>query len=154
MEKRERVGGDWPWDSEFRNTGLERSEKLAKDLEWFKDQGQDLPEPTNLGVAYADHLKELSGKDSRAIVCHFYNIHFGLTAGGRMMGKKVSEKVLNNKELDFYKWDGDVSELLQNVKDKLNKAAESWTRSKNNCLGEAEKSFKYYGDIIGLILSR
>lgn len=37
---------------------------------------------------------------------------------------QVAEKILNNKELEFYKWDGDLSQLLHNVRDKLNKVAE------------------------------
>lgn len=37
---------------------------------------------------------------------------------------QVAEKILNNKELEFYKWDGDLSQLLQNVREKLNKVAE------------------------------
>ena len=94
----------------------------------------------------------------------------------------MAEKILNRKELEFYKWDGDLSELLQNVRDKLNKVAEvcrlsctfscsllygngnlfvrvaflsqSWTREeKNHCLEETEKSFKYSGEILRLILS-
>lgn len=31
--------------AEFRNTGLERSERLAKDLEWFLQQGHAIPDP-------------------------------------------------------------------------------------------------------------
>ncbi|PON39326.1 heme oxygenase-like [Parasponia andersonii] len=140
--------------AEFRNTGLERSESLAKDLEWFKEQGYVIPEPSTPGVTYAEYLKELSEKDPQAFVCHFYNIYFAHTAGGRMIGRKVAEKILNKKELEFYKWDGDLSQLLQNVRDKLNKVAESWTREeKNHCLEETEKSFKYSGDILRLILS-
>ncbi|KAL6560929.1 Heme oxygenase 1 [Orobanche hederae] len=57
-------------------------------------------------------------------------------------------------ELEFYKWDSDLSQLLQNVRDKLNRVVESWTREeKDHCLEEAEKSFKFTGDILGLILS-
>lgn len=76
-------------DSEFRNTGLERSEKLAKDLEWFKEQGHAIPEPSAPGLTYAEYLKELSEKDPQAFLCHFYNIYFAHSAGGRMIGKKV-----------------------------------------------------------------
>nr|DAD44913.1 TPA_asm: hypothetical protein HUJ06_003143 [Nelumbo nucifera] len=105
----------YPSYAEFRNTGLERSEKLTKDLEWFKGQGHIIPEPSSPGV---------------------------------------TEKILNNKELEFYKWDGELSVLLQNVRDKLNKVAESWSREeKNHCLEETEKSFKYSGEILRLILS-
>ncbi|XP_039044340.1 heme oxygenase 1, chloroplastic-like [Hibiscus syriacus] len=141
-------------DAEFRNTGLERSEKLAMDLQWFKEQGYAIPEPSSPGVTYSEYLKELSEKDPQAFICHFYNIYFAHSAGGRMIGKKVAEKILDNKELEFYKWDGDLSQLLQNVRDKLNKVAGSWTREeKNHCLEETEKSFKYSGEILRLILS-
>ncbi|CAA3024212.1 heme oxygenase 1, chloroplastic-like [Olea europaea subsp. europaea] len=144
----------FPEYAEFRNTGLERSESLAKDLEWFKAQGYAIPDPSSPGVSYAQYLEELSEKDPQAFICHFYNIYFAHSAGGRMIGKKVTEKILNNKELEFYKWDGDLSQLLQNVREKLNLVAENWTREeKNHCLEETEKSFKFSGDILRLILS-
>lgn len=76
-------------DAEFRNTGLERSEKLAKDLQWFREQGHAIPEPSSPGVSYARYLEELSEKDPPAFICHFYNIYFAHSAGGRMIGKKV-----------------------------------------------------------------
>lgn len=143
----------FPFYAEFRNTGLERSEKLAKDLEWFKEQGYTIPEPSSPGVTYSQILQELSEKDPQAFICHFYNIYFAHSAGGRMIGRKVAEQLLEKKELEFYKWDGDLSQLLQNVRDKLNKVAESWTREeKNHCLEETEKSFKHSGEILRLIL--
>ncbi|XP_061337401.1 heme oxygenase 1, chloroplastic-like [Gastrolobium bilobum] len=144
----------YPSYAEFRNTGLERCASLAKDLEWFKEQGHTIPEPSSPGLTYAQYLTELSHKDPQAFICHFYNIYFAHTAGGRMIGKKVAEKLLNSKGLEFYKWDGDLSQLLQNVRDKLNKVAQEWTREeKNHCLEETEKSFKFSGEILRLILS-
>lgn len=77
-------------DAEFRNTGLERSESLAKDLEWFRQQGYAIPEPSTPGVSYARYLEELAEKDPQAFICHFYNTYFAHTAGGRMIGRKVS----------------------------------------------------------------
>ncbi|XP_058074464.1 heme oxygenase 1, chloroplastic-like [Magnolia sinica] len=143
-----------PWYAEFRNTGLERSEKLAKDLGWFKEQGHAIPEPSSPGTSYARYLEDLSEKDPPAFICHFYNVYFAHTAGGRMIGKKVAEKILDKKELEFYEWDGDLSQLLQNVREKLNKVAESWSREeKDHCLEETEKSFKYSGQILRQIFS-
>uniref|UniRef100_A0A803LHA9 heme oxygenase (biliverdin-producing) n=2 Tax=Chenopodium quinoa TaxID=63459 RepID=A0A803LHA9_CHEQI len=140
--------------AEFKNTGLERSQCLAKDLEWFKEQGYSIPEPSEPGVTYANYLEELAKKDPQAFICHFYNVYFAHSAGGRMIGRKVSEKILNKKDLEFYKWDGDLSQLLQNVRVKLNKVAESWTREeKNHCLEETEKSFMYSGQILRLIFT-
>ncbi|CAI9780419.1 unnamed protein product [Fraxinus pennsylvanica] len=144
----------FPEYAEFKNTGLERSKGLAKDLEWFKLQGYAIPQPSSLGVSYAQYLEELSRKDPQALICHFYTRYFGHAAGGRLMGTKVAQKILNNKELEFYKWDGDLSQLLQNVREKLNRVAETWTKEeKNHCLEETEKSFKFSGDIMRLILS-
>ena len=37
---------------------------------------------------------------------------------------QVAEMILNKKELEFYKWNGDLSQLLQGVRDKLNRVAE------------------------------
>ncbi|KAG6503231.1 hypothetical protein ZIOFF_035542 [Zingiber officinale] len=85
----------YPWYAEFRSTGLERSEKLAKDLKWFKDQGHTIPEPSSPGVSYSQYLDELSQKDPQAFICHFYNIYFAHSAGGRMIGKKVLNFSLN-----------------------------------------------------------
>ncbi|MCD7468352.1 Heme oxygenase 1 [Datura stramonium] len=144
----------FPEYAEFRNTGLERSEGLAKDLEWFRQQGHAIPEPSTPGLSYARYLEELSEKDPQSFICHFYNTYFAHSAGGRMIGRKVAEKILDKKELEFYKWDGELSQLLQNVREKLNKVAENWTREeKNHCLEETEKSFKFSGDILRLILS-
>jgi heme oxygenase (biliverdin-producing, ferredoxin) len=77
-------------DAAFRNTGLERSEALKKDLEWFMEQGHTIPEPSSPGISYARYLEELSEKDPQAFICHFYNVYFAHSAGGRMIGKKVS----------------------------------------------------------------
>ncbi|XP_006656215.2 heme oxygenase 1, chloroplastic [Oryza brachyantha] len=138
-----------PWYAEFKNTGLERSEQLKKDLEWFKEQGHTIPEPSAPGTTYASYLEVLAEKDPQAFICHFYNVYFAHTAGGRMIGKKVSEKILNKKELEFYKWEGNLSQLLQNVRNKLNQVASSWTREeKDHCLDETEKSFLYSGDLL------
>lgn len=77
-------------DAEFKNTGLERSANLDKDLEWFKEQGYTIPEPSSPGLTYAQYLTDLSQNDPQAFICHFYNIYFAHSAGGRMIGKKVT----------------------------------------------------------------
>ncbi|XP_047073634.1 heme oxygenase 1, chloroplastic-like [Lolium rigidum] len=136
-----------PWYADFRNTGLERSEALKKDLKWFSEQGHTIPEPSAPGITYASYLEELSEKDTQAFICHFYNVYFAQSAGGRMIGTKIAEKILNKKELEFYKWEGTLSQLLQDVRTKLNQVASSWSREeKNHCLAETEKSFTYSMD--------
>nr|BAF02519.1 heme oxygenase [Adiantum capillus-veneris] len=143
-----------PSYAEFRNTGLERAEALAKDIEWFKEQGHEIPEPGEPGLTYSALLKELAEKDPPAFICHFYNVYFAHSAGGRMIGRQVADKVLGGRELEFYKWDGDLKEILAAVKEKLNKVSENWTRDeKNRCLQETEKSFKFSGKLLRLIVS-
>ena len=51
--------------------------------------------------------------------------------------------LLDNAVLEFYKWDGEVKDMLANVRDNLNEVAESWTREqKDRCLEETAKSFQ------------
>ncbi|RZC43591.1 hypothetical protein C5167_036536 [Papaver somniferum] len=143
----------WPC-AQLRNTGLERSGALANDLEWFsQEMGMQIPSPTAFGISYACYLEEISMKNPKAIPCHFYDIYFGHAVGGRILGKKVAEKILENKELEFYKYNGELSEMLQNVREKLNIVAEGWSREdKDQCLEQTEISFKYSEDIMKLII--
>lgn len=68
---------------------------MAKDLEWFKEQGYMIPEPSEPGLTYARYLEELSENDAQAFICHFYNVYFAHSAGGQMIGKKVMIYNLN-----------------------------------------------------------
>ncbi|CAM8979761.1 unnamed protein product [Rhodiola kirilowii] len=144
----------FPAYAEFRNTGLERTSSLAKDLSWFEAQGNVIPKPSSPGVDYVKYLEEKAEKDPQGFICHFYNVYFAHSAGGRMIGRKVAQKLSIEKDLEFYKWDGELPKLLQSVKEKLNQVAEGWTREeKDRCLDETEKSFQYSGAILRLIIS-
>ena len=48
-------------------------------------------------------LRKLSKEDPPAFLCHFYNIYFAHTAGGRMIGTKVASMILESRQLNFYK---------------------------------------------------
>ncbi|XP_012071692.1 probable inactive heme oxygenase 2, chloroplastic [Jatropha curcas] len=138
----------------FRRTGLERSQGIAKDLEWFSQQDIAIPEPSAPGVSYAKYLNELAEKSAPLFLCHFYNIYFSHIAGGQVIARQVSEKILKGRELEFYRWDGDVQELLKGTRENLNMLGEHWSRDvKNKCLKEATKSFRYLGQIVRLIIS-
>lgn len=76
-------------DTYFRKTGLERSEALSRDLEWFSQQNIVVPEPSNPGIAYMNYLEELAEKSPPLFLCHFYNIYFAHIAGGQVIGKQV-----------------------------------------------------------------
>ncbi|KAK4490359.1 hypothetical protein RD792_001035, partial [Penstemon davidsonii] len=108
----------------FRKTGLERSECFSRDLEWFREQGHVIPEPSSPGVTYAQYLKELAEKSPPLFLCHFYNIYFSHIAGGQVIAKQVSKKLLEGRELEFYRWEGDAEDLLRGVRQNLNALGE------------------------------
>ncbi|KAG6749142.1 hypothetical protein POTOM_046185 [Populus tomentosa] len=140
-------------DAYFRKTGLERSEGLAKDLEWFSQRNIEIPEPSTPGTSYVKYLEELAEDNAPLFLSHFYNIYFSHIAGGQVISRKVSDKLLQGRELELYRWDGDAQELLKGVREKLNMLGEHWTRDeKNKCLKEAAKSFRYLGQIVRLII--
>lgn len=86
----------------FVNTGLERSAPLEKDI-CFMVEEYGLPRPA-VGKAGTEYAKVLRSIESiPELVCHFYNIYFAHTAGGIMIGKKMSALLLDKKTLEFYK---------------------------------------------------
>ncbi|KAF8029561.1 hypothetical protein BT93_E2087 [Corymbia citriodora subsp. variegata] len=134
----------------FTKTGLERSEGLSKDLEWFSQQNVAIPNPSNAGISYSKYLEELAEKSAPLFLSHFYNIYFSHIAGGQLI---VNQKILEGRHLEFCQWEGDVHESLKGVREKLNMLGEHWSRDeKNKCLREATKCFRYMGQIVRLII--
>ncbi|RZB58493.1 putative inactive heme oxygenase 2, chloroplastic [Glycine soja] len=118
------------------------------------EEGNVIPTPGSPGLTYVKYLEELVEISAPLFLSHFYNIYFSHIAAGQVIGKKVSEELLEGKELEFYKWEGDVPELLKDVHDKLNMLSEHWSRDdKNRCLKETTKAFRYMGQIVRLIVS-
>jgi heme oxygenase len=86
----------------FRNTGMERTIPLEKDIEFMvQEYVLKRPEPGRAGLEYAEKLRAI--KSTPEFVCHFYNHYFAHTAGGRMIGKKMSASLLDKRTLEFYK---------------------------------------------------
>lgn len=52
------------------------------------------------------HLLELAEKDTPAFLCHFYNTYFAHSAGGKMIGTKLSAVLLDRHKLQFYQYEG------------------------------------------------
>mmetsp|Transcript_42189 Transcript_42189/g.70410 ORF Transcript_42189/g.70410 Transcript_42189/m.70410 type:complete len:294 (-) Transcript_42189:312-1193(-) len=141
----------------FQNTGLERVDALSKDIAWFKSK-YDLDPPVlkedGSGTAYATLLTDLSVSNPPAFICHFYNVYFAHTAGGRMIGRKMSEMLLDSEELAFYQYESDLKELMEKVKENLNTVAEGWTtEEKEFCLKETAASFQYSGKVMRAIFT-
>lgn len=76
-------------DTYFRKTGLERSEGLAMDLEWFSQRNIEIPEPSTPGTSYVKYLEELAEDNAPLFLSHFYNIYFSHIAGGQVISRKV-----------------------------------------------------------------
>ena len=90
----------------FRSTGLERVAALDADIAWFDQEYGLTPGPVapdGPGGAYAALLTQLAKDDPPAFICHFYNVYFAHTAGGRMIGVKLADMLLDRRELAFYK---------------------------------------------------
>ncbi|KAI3821131.1 hypothetical protein L1987_08688 [Smallanthus sonchifolius] len=139
----------------FRNTGLERFESFSKDIEWLSQQNITIPEPLFTSKKYVKYLEDLAAESPPLFFCHLYNIYFSHIAGGQVIARKVSEKLLEGRELEICKWPGDPEELLKGMRDKLNALAQHWSRDeKNKCLKETSKCFMYMGTIIRLIIMR
>lgn len=138
-----------PLFAPFRNTGLERVAALELDIQWFMEEGEsDRPVSEN-ALSYEKLLAELSADNKEAFVNHFYNHYFAHTAGGRMIGAKMSTMLLDGKKLHFYEWDGDVKEMLTAVKADIDTMAASWSEEqKQKSLDETRRAFQYSGSLL------
>jgi len=135
----------------FKSTGLERSEAIREDLKWMAnfDKSLVIPPCGASGEAYAAFLLALSKESLPKFMCHYYNHYFAHTAGGRMIGKKMADKLLDGNTLKFYQWEGDVKELLDETRKKLDTMANAWSADeKQACLEETMACFKYGGSLM------
>ena len=68
-----------------------------------------------------------------------------------MIGKRMSDAVIDGHTLNFYKWDkGNVDkELLPALRKHIDNLAVTWTREqKDLCLAQTADSFKYGGALL------
>jgi heme oxygenase len=139
----------------FKQTGLERVPALEQDLNWFRQRGFTVPEPAKPGTAYVDYLLSLVQDKPHALLCHWYNFYFAHTAGGRMIGRLMSKLLFDGHVFEFYKWERDVKEILDQVRVKIDETAKDWPREvKDDCLKETGLSFSYSGTILGHLAKR
>ncbi|KAL7481728.1 hypothetical protein ACHAW6_007417 [Cyclotella cf. meneghiniana] len=144
----------------FRNSGLERTYALEKDIEWMCNKF-NLPKPEAgvAGMRYSNELRTMiSVKDNGTkegipeFICHYYNFYFAHLAGGRMIGKQMSKMLLDGETLEFYKWGDDVNDLKSKVKDDIELLAREWTREeRDECISATSAAFKGGGAINGYL---
>lgn len=149
----EQIAQTHPSLTAFKHTGLERAQAIKEDLHWITtqyDTSLTIPSCGESGIKYANFIQKLAKESVPKFMCHYYNHYFAHTAGGRMIGKKMSDKLLGGTELNFYKWkDGDVKVLLDNTRKNIDVMAKAWTaEEKQACLEETMACFKYGGSLM------
>lgn len=145
------IVNEYPSLSLFRSTGLERSAALKTDIAWIckYDPNLTIPQCGEAGLAYAELLKRIVKESIPKFMCHYYNQYFAHTAGGRMIGKRMSDLLLGGEVLSFYKWEGEVKELLDGVRRNIDTIAESWSEvEKKECCEETMACFRYGGGLM------
>lgn len=142
----------------FRNSGLERTEALEKDIEYMCTRFDlQRPEAGKAGSMYAAQLKDMikSDDDVPEFMCHYYNFYFAHLAGGRMIGKQMSKLLLDGEALEFYKWGENVNELKDSVKGQIEELAKGWDRNKrDSCIDATAAAFMGGGGINGYLYGR
>lgn len=144
--------------SVFKNSPLDRSLPLESDINFMVKEFQiQKPNVGKPGLEYAELIRQLGENGSVAeFICHYYNFYFAHTAGGRMIGKKMSSLLLNNKTLEFYKWDGgDLNKIKESVKNEIETIAENWPEDeKKKCTDATAAAFKGGGALNGYLFGR
>ena len=141
----------------LRNTGLERGPALAQDIDymvstWNLTRTDSSSSSSSPGSVYAATITDLAANNPPAFICHYYNFYFAHTAGGRMIGKQVSDAVLDGWMGAFYKWDGPVSGLLNGVRDSLNEMGAGWSEAeKRASMEETPQTFAMAGSLMRLM---
>eukprot|EP00465_Bigelowiella_longifila_P010662 CAMPEP_0185274036 /NCGR_PEP_ID=MMETSP1359-20130426/50921_1 /TAXON_ID=552665 /ORGANISM="Bigelowiella longifila, Strain CCMP242" /LENGTH=269 /DNA_ID=CAMNT_0027866863 /DNA_START=1 /DNA_END=810 /DNA_ORIENTATION=- len=133
------------------STEIRRGRNIEKDITQILHENPELnrPEPGKDALGYAESLRSLAGESVPAFVCHFYNTHFAHAAGGRMIGKLIADKNFNGRTLEFYKYNGEPKELLEDVRKEIDVLATNWDEEgRENCLSETANAFKGAGTVL------
>lgn len=147
--EKELTTGDSPIFSKFANTGLERMEALDQDIKYLNDLGVATPEPTPAATRYVEYMKKLEVTKPEAVLCHWYNYYFAHSAGGRMIGRMMQDKLFDGHQFAFYEWEGDVKQILGPVRKTIDEVAAEWSRDlKDECIKETGLAFGYSGTIL------
>lgn len=61
----------------------------------------------------------------------------------------AAQVALNGWQGDFYKWNGDVKELLNGARASIEQIASGWSREeKDACMAETPATFKWAGSLV------
>lgn len=147
--ERELVTSAHPIFSRFQNTRLERCDALEKDIEYLTSLGASATPPTDAATRYIAYLRNLVNDKPESVLCHWYNYYFAHSAGGRMIGRIMQDRLFDGRQFAFYEWETDVKEILGGVRKVIDQVAEEWSRDvKDECLKETGLAFGYSGTVL------
>lgn len=138
-----------PIFSRFSNNGLERLSALHKDIAFLNELGIETPPPSAAAMNYVNYLRNLESDKPESVLCHWYNYYFAHSAGGRMIGRLMQDRLFGGHSFAFYEWDTDVKQILNKVRVVIDEVAQSWPRDvKDECLKETGLAFGYSGTVL------
>lgn len=144
-----RDGTSHPIFSRFAQTGLERVAALDTDIAYLKELGVSVSAPSIRATRYVEYLKGLLQDKPESVLCHWYNYYFAHTAGGRMIGRLMQDRLFGGRHFAFYEWESDVKETLNKVRVIIDEVAADWPREiKDDCLKETGLAFGYSGTVL------
>lgn len=143
------VDDRYPIFARFRNTGLERLHALDADIQFLQTQGVQPAPPTEAATRYVEYMQKLVEREPESVLCHWYNYYFAHSAGGRMIGRLMQDRLFGGKTFTFYEWEGDVKDHLNKVRVVIDEVAKDWPREvKEKCLKETSLAFGYSGTVL------
>lgn len=138
-----------PMFSRFANSGLERLAAIDADIAFLNGLGIETPAPTPSATRYVEYLRGLLDSKPESVLCHWYNYYFAHSAGGKMIGRLMQDRLFDGHQFAFYEWDRDVKEILNEVRELIDEVAAPWPRDlKDECLKETGLAFGYSGTIL------
>eukprot|EP00468_Gymnochlora_sp_CCMP2014_P010786 CAMPEP_0167749402 /NCGR_PEP_ID=MMETSP0110_2-20121227/5387_1 /TAXON_ID=629695 /ORGANISM="Gymnochlora sp., Strain CCMP2014" /LENGTH=240 /DNA_ID=CAMNT_0007634551 /DNA_START=128 /DNA_END=850 /DNA_ORIENTATION=+ len=124
--------------------GIRRIDGIERDIKNLMQNYPELelPEPGADALGYSQQLLTLAEESIPGFVCHYYNTHFANAAGGRMIGKFISDKISNGETLNLYKYD-DGKKQLEDVRKTIDELANTWDKEdRSRCVEETPNAFK------------
>ena len=104
------------------------------------------------GASYAAALQQMAADDVPSFMCHYYNVYFAHTAGGRMIGKSVSDSILGGQSLKFYEYQGDLAAMSEALKGQIEAVAQTWTdEERKRSVAQTQAAFEYAGTLLKCI---
>jgi hypothetical protein len=139
----------------LRSHGLERVAALRADIAWMLkfDPTLEVPACGQPGEQYSSFLQSTFQESAPRFLCHYYNHYFAHSAGGLRIGKRMGDTLLEGATLEFYKWEGDLPAMKDDLTCRIDTLAAAWSvEEKQAACEETKNCFKYGGGLMVSIM--